>query len=154
MAAYPRAELEEMIRRFVAENNRAGTTGDWSKMSQFYAGDALYTWNVGQNWEFAARGRKEIHDIVFGAEMRGLVLTGVPLLRRGPAGKPALRYRVGRSLHRRGLLSEPRPPPWSVYRVLPISIECVTDRPFRLHDRIEFRPDDIASPWSKTRMDQ
>jgi hypothetical protein len=32
MAAFPRAELEDMIRRFVAENNRAGTTGDWSKM--------------------------------------------------------------------------------------------------------------------------
>jgi len=40
--------------------------------------------------------------------VRGLVLTGVPLLRSGSAGKPALGYRVGRSLHRHGLLSEPR----------------------------------------------
>jgi pimeloyl-ACP methyl ester carboxylesterase len=40
--------------------------------------------------------------------VRGLVLTGVPLLRRTPAGKPALRYRVGRSLHRHGLLSDDR----------------------------------------------
>jgi len=40
--------------------------------------------------------------------VRGLVLTGVPLIRTWSAGKPALRYRVGRSLHRRGLLSEHR----------------------------------------------
>ena len=40
--------------------------------------------------------------------VRGLVLTGVPLLRSQTAGKPALRYRVGRSLHRRGLLSDTR----------------------------------------------
>jgi pimeloyl-ACP methyl ester carboxylesterase len=38
----------------------------------------------------------------------GLVLTGVPLLRREPGGKPALRYRVGRSLHGHGLLSDAR----------------------------------------------
>ena len=81
MPAWPRAELEEMIRRFVAENDRAGKTGDWSKMSQFYAEDALYTWNVGPNWEFAARGRKEIHEIVFGAEMRGLESWVYPYVR-------------------------------------------------------------------------
>ncbi|HTO55015.1 MAG TPA: nuclear transport factor 2 family protein [Myxococcota bacterium] len=81
MPAYSRTELEEMIRRFVAENNRAGKTGDWSKMSQYYAEDALYTWNVGPNWEFAARGRKEIHEIVFGAEMRGLESWVYPYVR-------------------------------------------------------------------------
>ncbi|TIC80819.1 alpha/beta hydrolase [Nocardioides sp. GY 10127] len=43
--------------------------------------------------------------------VRGLVLTGVPLLRRQPAGggsKPALGYRVVRALHRRGLVSDDR----------------------------------------------
>jgi len=81
MPAFPRKELEEMIRRFVAENNRAGETGDWSKMSRFYADDALYTWNVGPNWEFAARGRDEIGKIVFGAEMRGLETWVYPYVR-------------------------------------------------------------------------
>ena len=38
----------------------------------------------------------------------GLVLTGVPLIRQQAAGKPKLAYRVGRSLHRRGLLSDTR----------------------------------------------
>jgi len=40
--------------------------------------------------------------------VRGLVLTGVPLVRSQSAGKPAFRYRVGRSLHRHGLLSDDR----------------------------------------------
>ena len=40
----------------------------------------------------------------------GLVLTGVPLVRRPgvPARRPALVYRLGRGLHRRGLLGERR----------------------------------------------
>ena len=37
MPAFPRDELEEMIRRFVATNDECGETGDWSKLAQFYA---------------------------------------------------------------------------------------------------------------------
>ena len=72
MPAFPRDELEEMIRRFVAANDEAGKSGDWSKMSRFYADDAIYSWNTGANFEFVARGRQQIHDWVFGTEMAGL----------------------------------------------------------------------------------
>ena len=35
------------MRRFVAANDRAGETGDWEPLGEFYAEDAIYTWNNG-----------------------------------------------------------------------------------------------------------
>jgi pyridoxamine 5'-phosphate oxidase len=46
----------------------------------------------------------------------------------------------------------PRPANWSGYRLLPLIIEFWQDRPYRLHDRIEFRRGGAREPWSKTRL--
>ena len=82
MPAFPRAELEDMVNRWVEANNEAGRTGDWSKMPDFYTEDALYSWNNGPKWEFVARGREQIREWAFGSEMSGLEHWTYPYVRR------------------------------------------------------------------------
>jgi pyridoxamine 5'-phosphate oxidase len=51
-----------------------------------------------------------------------------------------------------GLEAIPRPPHWTGFRVAPISIEFWHDRPFRRHDRIQFRRDAAGTGWTTTRL--
>lgn len=81
MPAYPREELEEMMRRWVAANDACGRDGKWERMAAFYTPDAVYSWNNGPKHEFVARGRAEIRDWVFGTEMAGLETWNYPYVR-------------------------------------------------------------------------
>ncbi len=46
----------------------------------------------------------------------------------------------------------PRPAYWSGFRVTPLEIEFWHDRPFRLHERVQFRRGSEAGAWAKQRL--
>ena len=46
----------------------------------------------------------------------------------------------------------PRPQYWTGYRLVPLIMEFWQDRPYRLHDRVEFRREAPTAPWRKTRL--
>lgn len=46
----------------------------------------------------------------------------------------------------------PRPPHWSGFRIVPVEMEFWADRPFRLHDRLQFRRTGPRAGWQKHRL--
>ncbi|MFE3543816.1 nuclear transport factor 2 family protein [Nocardia sp. NPDC059177] len=69
---FPRAELDEMIRRWLQANTDCEKAGDWRPLAEFYTEDATYGWNYGPTHDFMAIGRTEIRDYAIGLEMDGL----------------------------------------------------------------------------------
>lgn len=46
----------------------------------------------------------------------------------------------------------PRPPYWSGFRIIPHRIEFWSEKPFRLHERIEFSRENDAADWTTRRL--
>ena len=65
-------------------------------------------------------------------------------------GRFALEKAVAEFTARYAIGEIPRPAHWSGFRIKPVSLEFWHDRPFRLHDRMEFRRADDG--WQKVRM--
>jgi pyridoxamine 5'-phosphate oxidase len=67
-------------------------------------------------------------------------------------GRFALEKEIARYAAKYGLSPVPRPPYWTGWRIAPLRIEFWRDRPFRLHDRLVYRRDTIAAPWTTERL--
>lgn len=72
MASYSRAEMDEMVERWLQANVDCEKAGDWGPLADMYTEDATYGWNYGPKENFMAVGREEIRDIALGLEMGGL----------------------------------------------------------------------------------
>lgn len=64
----------------------------------------------------------------------------------------ALEKRIAEYGVRFGLGDVPRPAHWSGFRVRPQSVEFWRDRPFRLHDRLQFERDEETGRWTSRRL--
>lgn len=67
-------------------------------------------------------------------------------------GRFALEKEVARRAAEFGLGEIPRPGHWSGYRIAPVQIEFWVNRPFRLHDRLQFLRASPVAAWTVRRL--
>lgn len=68
MSEYSREELEEMMKRWLAVNDKAEQEGNWRHLADFYAEDVIYGWDT-PNGKYQFTGREIVRDTCVGAAM-------------------------------------------------------------------------------------
>lgn len=67
-------------------------------------------------------------------------------------GRFALEKQVALKAAQFGVKEVTRPAYWSGYRIVPVQIEFWINRPFRLHDRLQFKRENEGAPWTTARL--
>ena len=68
MANYTRDEIEEMMRRWIAVNDKAEREGNWRHLADFYTTDVIYGWDT-PNGKYEFNGREAVRETCVGAAM-------------------------------------------------------------------------------------
>jgi hypothetical protein len=81
-ARFPRAELEEMVWRWIAAHDRATELADWSSaLGVYYTDDAEYRWELGPEETGLSRGVQAIRAVALGSMMEGFERWSYPYVR-------------------------------------------------------------------------
>lgn len=92
-------------------------------------------------------------DAYFATRPRGAQIGALASQQSRPLeGRFALEAAIAKTAARYAIGAVPRPPHWSGFRIIPLSIEFWADRPFRLHDRFLFTRAEPSASWRKTRL--
>ena len=68
MAQYSREETEEMMRRWIAVNDKAEREGNWRCLADFYTEDVTYGWDT-PNGKYEFNDRETVRETCVGAAM-------------------------------------------------------------------------------------